>query len=170
MQLISTFNKVIRFLLFVIDVLSTQVQVVSLKDKEGTAVTNAFIYCSEFNNRSVKSWLQDSDTEMHSTRYEGKSVIAERFIRTVQNKIRKYMTSVLKNKYTNKLDNLVNQHNNTYHNTIQMKPADEKSNTYIEFKENIKEGPNFEVEKIFEKKLKFFLQKVTLQICLKKFL
>ena len=118
----------------------------------------------------MKSWLQDNDTEMHSTRYEGKSVIAERFIRTVQNKIRKYMTSVLKNKYTNKLDNLVNQHNNTYHNTIQMKPADEKSNTYIEFKENIKEGPNFEVEKIFEKKLKFFLQKVTLQICLKKFL
>ena len=86
---------------------------------------------------------------MHSTRYEGKSVIAERFIRTLQNKIRKYMTSVLKNKYTNKLDNLVNQHNNTYHNTIQMKPADKKSNTYIEFKENIKEGPNFEVEIFF---------------------
>ena len=118
----------------------------------------------------MKSWLQDNDTEMHSTHYEGKSVIAERFIRTLQNKIHKYMTSVLKNKYTNKLDNLVNQHNNTYHNTIQIKPADKKSKTYIDFKENIKEGPNFEVEKVFEKKLKFVLQKVTLQICLNKFL
>ena len=51
---------------------------------------------SQFYNRPIKSWLQDNDTEMYSTHNEDKSVIAERFIRTLKNKIYKYMTSVLK--------------------------------------------------------------------------
>ena len=65
------------------------------------------------------------------TRNEGKSVIAERFIRTLKNKIDKYMTSVSKNVYIDNLDDIVNEYNNAYHSTIKMKPVDVKSNTYI---------------------------------------
>ena len=61
---------------------------------------------------------------MYSTRNEGKSVAAERFIRTLKNKIYKYMTSISKNVYTDKLDDIVNKYNNTYHRTIKMKPVD----------------------------------------------
>ena len=51
---------------------------------------------SQFYNRPIKSWLQDNDIEMYSTHNEEKSIIAERFIRPLKNKIYKYMTSVLK--------------------------------------------------------------------------
>ena len=69
---------------------------------------------------------------MYSTNNEGKSVIAERFIRTLKNKIYKYMTSISKNVYIDKLDDIVNEYNNTYHRTIKMKPVDVKDNTYID--------------------------------------
>ena len=83
---------------------------------------------------------------MYSTHNEGKSVIAERFIRTLKNKIYKHMTSISKNVYIDKLDDVVNKCNNTYHRTIKMKPVDVKSSTYIDFdKENNKEGPKFKV-------------------------
>ena len=52
----------------------------------------------------MKSWLEKNDIEMHSTHHEGKSVVAERFIRTIKNKIYKHMTSILKNVYIDKLD------------------------------------------------------------------
>ena len=55
----------------------------------------------------MKSFLQNNDMEMYSKHNEGKSVVAERFIRTLKNKIYKYMTSVSKNVYTNKLDDIV---------------------------------------------------------------
>ena len=55
---------------------------------------------------------------------EGKSVIAERCIRTLKTKIYKYMTSVLKNVYIDKLDDIVGEYNNTYHRTIKMKPIE----------------------------------------------
>ena len=61
---------------------------------------------------------------MYSTHNEGKSVIAEKFIRTLKNKIYKYMTSVSKNVYVDKLDDIVNKYNNTYHSTIKMKSVD----------------------------------------------
>ena len=61
---------------------------------------------------------------MHSTHNEGKSVIAERFIRTLKHKIYRYMTSVLKNVYIDKLDDIVNKYNSTYHTTIKMKLVD----------------------------------------------
>ena len=77
---------------------------------------------SEFYNRSTKSWLEKSEIEMYSTNNEGKFVIAEKFIRTLKNKIHKYMTSVSKNVYIDKLDNIVNKYNNAYHSTIKMKP------------------------------------------------
>ena len=57
--------------------------------------------------------------------------MAERFIRTLKNKIYKYMTSVSQNVYIDKSDDIVNKYNNRYHSTIKMKPADVKSNTYI---------------------------------------
>ena len=73
---------------------------------------------------------------MCSTLNEGKSVIAERFIRTLENKIYKYMTSVSKNVYIDKLDNLVNKYNNTYHSKFKMK-LDVKSSIYINFTKEI---------------------------------
>ena len=64
---------------------------------------------SAFNNRSLKSRLQDNDIEMYSIHNEGKSVVAERCIRTLNNKIDKYMTSVSKNLYIDKLVGIVNK-------------------------------------------------------------
>ena len=74
----------------------------------------------------MKLWLQD-DVEMYSTHNEGKSVDAEKFIRTLKNKIYKYMTSVAKNIYSDKLD-IANKYKTTYHSTINMKPTNVKSN------------------------------------------
>ena len=68
---------------------------------------------------------------MYSTHNEGKSAIAERFIRILKNKIYKYMNSISKNVYIDKLDDIVDEYNNTYHRTIKMKPIDVKDNTYI---------------------------------------
>ena len=63
---------------------------------------------------------------MYSTHTEGKSIIAERFIATLKNKIYKYITSISKNVYIDKSDDIVNKYNNTYHSTIKMKPVDVK--------------------------------------------
>ena len=71
---------------------------------------------------------------MHSIHNEGKSVVAKRFIRTLKTKIYQYMTLVLKNVYTDKLDDIVAEYNNAYHRTIKMKPVYVKDNTYIDFK------------------------------------
>ena len=49
---------------------------------------------SEFYNKSIKSWLEKNDIEMYSTHNEGKSVVAERLVRTLKTKIYKYMTSI----------------------------------------------------------------------------
>ena len=95
---------------------------------------------SEFYNSSFKKWLQGNDIVTYSTHNEGKSVVAEIFIRTVKNKIYKYMTSVSKN--IDKLDDIVNEYHNTYHRTIKMKPIDVEDNTYI----NIDKDPKFKVD------------------------
>ena len=74
---------------------------------------------------------------MYSTHNEGKSVVAERFIRTLKNKIYKYMTSISKNVYIDKLHEIANKYNNIYHRTIKM---------YIDLnKENNKESPKFKL-------------------------
>ena len=77
---------------------------------------------SEFYN-SFKKWLKDNDIEMYSIHNEGKSVVAERFIRTLKNKIYKHMTAISKNVSIDKLDDIVNKYNNTYHRTIKIKPV-----------------------------------------------
>ena len=148
MQLLSRYNKGIRFLLCVIDIFSKYAWVVPLKDKKGVSIVTAFqnvlkqsnrrrpnkIWVdkgSEFYNASFKKWLQDNDIVMYSTNNEGKPVVAERFIRTLKSKIYKYMTSISKNAYIDKLNDRVDKYNNTYHNTIKMKPIDVKDNTNI---------------------------------------
>ena len=68
---------------------------------------------------------------MYLTHNEGKTVVAERFIRTLTNKIYKYMNSISRNVYIDKLGDTVNKYNNTYHRTIKIKPIDVKDNTYI---------------------------------------
>ena len=69
---------------------------------------------------------------MYSAHNELKSAAAERFLRTLKNKICKYMISVSKNVYIDKSDDIVGKYNNVYHSTIKMKPADLKSSTYID--------------------------------------
>ena len=67
----------------------------------------------------MKSWLQDNDTEMHSRHNEGKSLVAEKFVRTLKNKVSKYMTSISKIVHIDQLDGIVNnENNNSYHRTI----------------------------------------------------
>ena len=83
---------------------------------------------------------------MYSTNNEGKSVIAERFIRTLKNKIYKYMETVSKNVYIDKLDDIVRKYNNTYYTSTKMKPVDVKDNTYIDFKKEVNnKDPKFKV-------------------------
>ena len=83
---------------------------------------------------------------MCSTNNEGKSVIAERFMKTLKNKIYKYMTAILKNVYIDKLDDIVKESNNAYHTTIQMKPVDVKDDMYIDIKKEINnKDPKFKV-------------------------
>ena len=110
MQLTSKFNKRIRFLLCAIDIYSKYTSVIPLKHEKGVTMVNAFqktlndskripnkIWVdkgSEFYNSSFKKWLKDNDIEIYSTHSEGKSVVAERYIRTLKTKIYKYMTSV----------------------------------------------------------------------------
>ena len=98
---------------------------------------------------------------MHSTNNEGKSVVAERFIRTLKTKIYKYMTSISKNVYIDKLDDIVNEYNNTYHRTIKRKRADVKDNAYID--------SNKEVNDVDQNSKKPLLKDI-IQIGLKKYL
>ena len=69
---------------------------------------------------------------MYSAHNEGKSAVAERFIRTLKIRIYKYMTSISKNVNIDELDDIVNEYHNTYHRTIKMKPIDAKDNTCID--------------------------------------
>ena len=83
---------------------------------------------------------------MYSTHNEGKPIIAERFIRTLKSKIYKYMTSTSKNMYIDKLDDIVNKYNNTYHRTIKMKPIDVKDNTHIDIDKEVHDkNPKFKI-------------------------
>ena len=142
MQLISKFNAEFRFLLCAIDICSKYTWVIPLKDKKGITITNAFqkivdesnckldmIWVddgSKFYNKSIKSFLQKKDIEKYSRHNEGKSDIAKRFIRTIKNKIHKHLTPVSKNVYIDKLDDIVNKYNISYHSTIKMEPVDVK--------------------------------------------
>ena len=140
MQSLSRKNKGIKYLLCAIDLCSKYAFVIPLKDKKGISIVNAFnkiikqssrkpnkIWVDqggEFYNIVFEKWLSDNDINMCSTYKEGKSVVAERFIRTLKNKLYKHMTATGKNVYYDVLDDVVNKYNNTKHSTIKMKPID----------------------------------------------
>ena len=120
----------------------------SIKNKKGTSIVNAFkkiisegrkpnkIWADqgiEFYNNPLKDFLKTDNIEMYSTYNEGKSVVAERFIRTLKNKIFKHMTAISRNVYFNVLDDIVDKYNKLVHRTIKMKPIDVTSDSYAEY-------------------------------------
>ena len=124
-----------------------------MKDKKGITIANAFqkilnesnckpnkIWVdkgSECYNRSRKSWLKKDFIEIYSAHNEETFFNTERFIRTLKKKIYKYMTSISKSVHNDRLDDIVNRYNNTYHRTIKMKCADVRSSTYIDSSKEI---------------------------------
>ena len=150
-HLLSKYNKGIKFLLCVIYIFSKYARAVPLKEKTGIIIVIAFqstldnlkrkpnkIWVdqgSKFYNNSFKKWLDDNEIKICSAYNEGRSIVAERFIRTLKNKIYKYMTAVSKNIYFDELNNIFDKYNNTYHfnTTIKMKPVDVKFDSYVEY-------------------------------------
>ena len=161
MQSMSKYNKGNKDLLCTIDLCGKYVWVIPIKDKKGLSTVNAFqkiilkgrklnnIWVDQgtkFYNNSFKDFLKINNIEMHSTYNEGKSVVAERFIRTLKNKIFKHMTTISKNIYFDVLDDIVNKYNNTVHRTIKMKPIDVTGDSYVEYNEDFnKKDPKFKV-------------------------
>ena len=143
-QSLSRKNKGTKYLLCVIDLYSKYAFVIPLKEKKGISILNAFDkIIKQYNRKPNKIWvdqggefynnifnkkLSDNDIIMYSTYNEGKSVVAERFIRTLKSKLYKHMTAIGKNVYHDVLDDVVNKYNNTKHNTIKMKPIDVRDN------------------------------------------
>ena len=137
---LSRKNKGIKYLLCATDLYSKYTFVIPLKDKKGNSIVNAFnkiikqsnrkpnkIWVDqggEFSDNVFEKWLSDNDINMYSTYNEGKSVVAERFIRTLKNKLCKHMTATGKNACYGVSDDVVNRYNNTKHSTIEMKPID----------------------------------------------
>ena len=146
MQSLSKFNKGIRFFLCVIGIFSKYVWVISLKDKKGITINNAFQiildrpnskpnkilvengseFYSRWSSNKMKSWLQDNDIGVYSTHNKEKSVVVETFITMLKKKFYKYRTSTSKNLCIDKLDDIVHKYNNTCNGTIKMKPVDVK--------------------------------------------
>ena len=161
MQSLSTKNKGIKYLLCPIDLYSKYAFVIPLKDKKGISIVNTFnkiikqsnsrkpnkIWVdqgSEFYNNIFKKWLSDNDIMMYSTYNEGKSVVAERFIRTLKNKLDKHMTAIGKNAYY-VLDDVINEYNSTKHSTIKMKPIDVIDNKRVYIDEHNEKDSRFKV-------------------------
>ena len=194
MQSLSKYNKEIKYLLCAIDLFSKYAWVIPIKDKKGTCIVNAFkkIISTElhskhkpnkiwvdqgsaFCNKSFEDFLKVNNIEMYSTYNEGKFVVAERFIRTLKNKIFKHVTAISKNVYFYVLDGIVNTI--TDHRTIKMKPIEVTNDCYakyngfelngIAFNEDPsnKKNPKFEVVTMLKcLNIKNFLLKDILQI------
>ena len=158
MQSLSRKNKGIKYLLCTIDLYSKYTFVIPLTDKKGISIVKAFNKIinqpnrkpnktcvdqgGEFYNNVFKKWLSDNDIIMYSTYNEGKSVVAERFIRTLKNKLYKHMTATGKNVYYDVLDDVVNKYNNS---TIKMKPIDIKNNKRLYIDEYNDKDSRFKV-------------------------
>ena len=138
-QSLSKYNKVIKYFLSANDLFSKYAWVIPIKDKKGASIVNAFkkiisegrkpnkIWVdqgSEFYNNSFKDFLKINNIEMYSTYNERKSVVAERFYRTLKNKIFQHMIAISKIVYFDVLYDIVNKYNNTVHRTIKMKSFD----------------------------------------------
>ena len=162
MQSLSRKNKGVKYLLCALYLFSKYAFVIPLKDKKGISIVNAVnkiikqsnkkpnkIWVdqgSEFYNCVFKKWLSDNDIIMYSTFNEGKSVAAERFIRTLNNKLYKHMTATAKNVYHDILDDVFNEYNNTKHNTIKMKPIDVGDNKRVYIDEHNEKDSRFKVD------------------------
>ena len=161
MQSLSKKDEGIKYFSCAIDLYSKYAFVIPLKYKKGFSIVNAFnkiikqsnrkpnkIWVdqgAEFCNNVFKKWLSDNDIIMYSTYNESKSVVAERFIRTLKNKLYKHMTATGKNVYYDVLDDLVNKYNNTKHNAIKMKPIDVKNNKRVYIDEHDEKDSRFKV-------------------------
>ena len=159
--------------------------VIPLKDKKGTSIINAFqkiiskgrkkIWVdqgSEFYNQYFKDFVKINNIEMYSTFNKGKSIVAERFIRTLKNKIFKHMTVISKNVYIDVLDDIVNKYNRTVHKTMKMKLIDVTDDSFVEYnEESNKKILNLKLVIMLEfLSTKIFLLKDILLIGQKKFL
>ena len=161
MQSLSRKNKDIKYLLCAVDLYSKYAFVIPLKDKKGISIVIAFdkiikqsnrkphkIWVdqgSEFYNNGFKKWLSGNGIIMYSTYNGGKSVVAERFIRTFKNRLYKHMTATGKNVYYDVLDDVFNKYNNTECNTIKMKPIDVKNNKKVYIDEHNEKNSRFNV-------------------------
>ena len=161
MQSLSKKNEGIKYPLCAIDLYSKYAFVVPLKDEKGISIVNGFnkiikqynrkpnkIWVDqggEFYNRVFKKWLSGNDIIMYSTYNEDKSVVAERFIRTLKNKLYKHMTATGKSVYYNVLDDIVNEYNNTKHNNIKIKPIDVGHNKRVYIDEDNEKDSRFKV-------------------------
>ena len=125
MQLISTFNKRFRFLLCVVHIFSKYAWVVPLKDKKGVNIVNAFQSILKDSNRKPNKMWINKGGEFYN------------------NSFKKWLS---KNVFIDKLDDIVNEYNNTYHRTIKMKPIDVKDNTYVNIAKEVNDkDPKFKV-------------------------
>ena len=156
MQSLSRKNKGIKYLLCAIDLYRKYAFVIPLKDKKGISIVNSFnkiikpsnrkpnkIWIDqgdEFYNNVFKKWLSDNYIIMYSTYNESKSVVSERFIRTLKNKSYKHMAATGKNVYFGVLDDVVNKYNNT-----KIKPIDVRDNERVYIDEHNEKDSRFKI-------------------------
>ena len=158
-----------KYLLCAIDLFNNYAWVTPLKEKRGITIVNALqkviskgrkpskIWVDqggEFYNKLLKRFLKINGIEIYPTYNEEKSVVAERFIRMLKNKIFKHMTAISKSVYWNVLDDIVNKYNNADHRTIKIKPVDVTSDSYAKYdkdsyvtKPKLKFGDNVRISK-----------------------
>ena len=144
------------------DLFSKYAWVIPLKNEKGESIVEGFEnildnsnrkpnkiwvdHGSEFYNNKCKKFLKDNDIEIYSTFNEGRSVVAERFIKTLKYKIYKHMTTIVENVYSNDLDDNVKRYNNTIHSSMKMKPKDVTDDSFVEYSEETnKKSPKFKV-------------------------
>ena len=95
---------------------------------------------------NLRVFLKENDIEMYSTFNEGKSVVAERFIETLKNKIYKHMATIGKNVYIDVLDDIFKKYNNAVRSSIKMKPEDVTDDSFVEYSEEAnKKDPKFKI-------------------------
>ena len=161
MQLISKYIKEFQFVLHVTHVFSAYAWVVDLKDKKVLLLLMLLkkyqksqdVNQTKYGQIKVLNFIIGQNNygckamiEMNSTHNEGTCVVTEKMFRTQKNKLQKYIILVIKIAYIDKLDDLFNKYNNTYHKTMKMKPKDMESSTYVDIGvENNDKYPKFEV-------------------------
>ena len=182
MQSLRKYNKGIKYSLCAIDTFSKYALVVPLKDKRRINAFQNIIsgqrkpnkiwvdQGGEFYIKLFKRFLKINNSEMYAIYSEGKSVVAERVIRTLKNKILKQMTAVSENVYLNVFDDIVDEYNNTVHRTVKL--IDVTSDCYAEYDEDSNEkDPKFNVgDHVRISKYKNIFVKDTFNIGQKKFL